>query len=1157
MADGNNSRKKDKKGAQSGLAAAGFISFADVMDGRSPSAASSSPGAVMEDNGGKGVAVYQGNHSELGMHCKKVLKKDLVTKMKAVQEINTILANEASAENNLVSGFLPFFTFLFPKLALENEWKVRERFGQLLLTIVSKDKQALTPYMKDIIGPWWQLISDPVLEVSEKFRSAFTAAVPPKKRRAVLLHLIPALMEYIVRYLAIETQELREMCVGCSTEELDEKQDRMVLSSITALDEVIRVLSSSAGDSNGTDSSNEAFISPLKELLAAKVLLQHGRSKQWSVRRALFKLLVSIAKYQPDVLTSSLPAVSKCLLEGLDSAVESGVGVDQVLAAWVELPSQLGEHFWSALPVGAIVKKIFSLRTAHADVLIDHALPFVANLPLSFASVFEQSGEADAQQAAQASKVFRSLVNQLNEWLAFCKTSPGNRKSAGIVAILETAVYMLLRKVSAEHSIAGCNVERAKQLLTLLSQTIVVSVDAVLKQQDSTGSKSLVEKSNDADAKLRNAVIKSLALLQRAAGQQQFFSSADWMELLFDKLYACVLEIGRSDGEEQLDPQIVIRALALLYEAHSASSAMAGNLSTDAGLCALFMQLIQQEAQPLLDNSAAEFVAVQKAMFILSSAVELQKGALLPMYLLFLAKIFQEHTSWLPLLLESFGSESHLDRATTTFNQMLFTLEALKLEGNYCSLVATTCVQSGVIIAVLILLQHSPIADNVLWSAESVAVLRSFANQCLLGDICEELTSQGLQRLSMHQRLKFLLNMRGLQSLQNINEEVLQRAKELWMDKASKPAVWYLLSALTMACRCGAVDSMKWIFAEGFGFQSKLLTLFLGRDRGNEHVISEAGDCVVDSWYSFEGNALSIIPTEERVAFGVSISNLLNEQFSPTAEHRFPPSKWSEHASQYLQLLKRGCFSDECSSVLSLFSSHYWKTLLGSASTDTLVFAVQCLHFILTSNHKHDQDLIAQDTELFLVLEQLLTMLIEAEGSTTEIVLIAQDIKLHLQQAVLLLELPKQVSFITALVNNLENFNLDGGLQFETLQAMLTDSLKHLVPGQQKGSHTIRFAIFMLLMICDDRVDRFTSPLPHPSNAKGLSLQYIAQQTISSDSSSMIHFTLKRAKLVSTHLENGLHRPYYTISIQDGGYVKEVQTEWHRYGLPINTMNRV
>lgn len=140
-----------------------FISFGDVS-----SSVSDESSSVAERNNKDGFTsspVYTGSDPELSQACKRLVKKDNKTKLKAILEITQILASRGAA---VVGDFLPYFVYILPRLALENSRQAREQLAVIFHGIIDVDKRLLGPYMKGLIGPWWTLSCDPCREVGTR-----------------------------------------------------------------------------------------------------------------------------------------------------------------------------------------------------------------------------------------------------------------------------------------------------------------------------------------------------------------------------------------------------------------------------------------------------------------------------------------------------------------------------------------------------------------------------------------------------------------------------------------------------------------------------------------------------------------------------------------------------------------------------------------------------------------------------------------------------------------------------------------------------------------------------------------------------------------------------------------------------------------------------
>jgi hypothetical protein len=381
-------KKKEKRVTvgSAKIAGSGFISFSDVVADEDQVVSNSTTVDFSTGNTNskslpmpalaRASPVYTGKCVELSVACKKLLKKDSTTKLKALQEINAVLkTNNAAAldndkDNRLIPEFLPFFAHALSKLCFDDSWQVRERLGQLLVAIVDGDKQALTPFMQDIIGPWWQLGADPVKEVQTTFQSAFDRAVPLKRRPLVLLHLSSSLLLHILRCCKMSSAELQEL-TQCSNDELDEKHERLLRSNIDGLAHLLCSLSVEQNESLIKTDSSELTLPTIStttyaDILSSSVLLQHAKSKHSSVRRAVYSVVSEFAERL--VSTASLVLLERereSLLSVLLNALEEKFDQDLVeaLHALLALAKRF-PGFWNrGQSVNLLLQKLKMLKT--------------------------------------------------------------------------------------------------------------------------------------------------------------------------------------------------------------------------------------------------------------------------------------------------------------------------------------------------------------------------------------------------------------------------------------------------------------------------------------------------------------------------------------------------------------------------------------------------------------------------------------------------------------------------------------------------------------------------------------------------------------------------------------------------------------------------
>jgi hypothetical protein len=67
--------------------------------------------------------VYSGEDSELNVSFRRLSKKEVITKLKALAELRELLP---SRTKEIVQGCLPYWAYIYPKLCIENDSRVRE-----------------------------------------------------------------------------------------------------------------------------------------------------------------------------------------------------------------------------------------------------------------------------------------------------------------------------------------------------------------------------------------------------------------------------------------------------------------------------------------------------------------------------------------------------------------------------------------------------------------------------------------------------------------------------------------------------------------------------------------------------------------------------------------------------------------------------------------------------------------------------------------------------------------------------------------------------------------------------------------------------------------------------------------------------------------------
>ena len=198
-----------KKSTGKGAPAVGaFISFGEVSSSSGADQSISDLGGHNKDTASRGdlQPVYTGNDTDLTVVSKKLLKKDSTTKLKAFNELIEIV--NKNEKQSYIVGFIPFFIYVYLRLSLDNDRKLRELLNIAFYNIVVNaekvegGKKVLAPYMKSIIGHLWMNASDSCSEVARAAMKVFNRAVSSDKRNQRLVSLSPFILKHVVHNLS-------------------------------------------------------------------------------------------------------------------------------------------------------------------------------------------------------------------------------------------------------------------------------------------------------------------------------------------------------------------------------------------------------------------------------------------------------------------------------------------------------------------------------------------------------------------------------------------------------------------------------------------------------------------------------------------------------------------------------------------------------------------------------------------------------------------------------------------------------------------------------------------------------------------------------------------------------------------------------------------
>ncbi|KAI7906774.1 uncharacterized protein BX663DRAFT_534810 [Cokeromyces recurvatus] len=175
---------------------------------------------------------------ELVVILKKISKRDVTTKLKALEELESYLKTNKSAIQLILNNWVT----LYNKLVLEVDRRVRLIANQVHALITANAKKKFAPILKELIGPWLLSMYDSSKDIVKVSQSAFETVFAADKRLGVISFCQKEILDYITDMLLYKTPETLSDARYVTKEEMFSKYARVVSSSLQILSYLIQFL---------------------------------------------------------------------------------------------------------------------------------------------------------------------------------------------------------------------------------------------------------------------------------------------------------------------------------------------------------------------------------------------------------------------------------------------------------------------------------------------------------------------------------------------------------------------------------------------------------------------------------------------------------------------------------------------------------------------------------------------------------------------------------------------------------------------------------------------------------------------------------------------------------------------------------------------------
>ncbi|NXW03176.1 LTN1 ligase, partial [Fregetta grallaria] len=246
--------------------------------------------------------------ADFRMVLRKLSKRDITTKLKAMQEFGT-MCKEREAE--VVKGVLPYWPRIYCKISLDHDRRVREATQQSFEQLILKVKKHLAPYLKSIMGYWLIAQCDTYSPAASAAKVAFEKAFPSSKQPEALAFCKDEILNVLQDHLLKETPDTLSDPQTVPEEEREAKFFRILTCSLLALKKLLSML---------PKKEMHSLEEKLTSLLSQNKFWKYGKHSIPQVRSAFFELASAFCQYLPELVKTEAPRVCPAVLLSIDDS---------------------------------------------------------------------------------------------------------------------------------------------------------------------------------------------------------------------------------------------------------------------------------------------------------------------------------------------------------------------------------------------------------------------------------------------------------------------------------------------------------------------------------------------------------------------------------------------------------------------------------------------------------------------------------------------------------------------------------------------------------------------------------------------------------------------------------------------------------------------
>ncbi|XP_066277345.1 E3 ubiquitin-protein ligase listerin-like isoform X3 [Branchiostoma lanceolatum] len=308
---------------------------------------------------------------EFRMVLRKLSKRDVTTKLKAIQEFGS-LCKERGEE--AVKGALPYWPRLYNRIAVDHDRRVREASQVAFQQLVLKVGRSLAPHLKHLMGIWLLSQCDTYVPSADAARLAFSSAFPQNKQAEALVFCKHEVLTHLQDNLFKQTPQTMSDPKTTSPEEVEAKYQRVVTASLMAIKLFMNIIPAS---------ENMDLTDTYARLLGNDKLWKFSKHKSPQIRGALYSVIAAFCVHAPEVARREAPRVCPSVLGNLDDS--DPAVCPHLWEAVLHVISTIEDCWQHVNPRKSVLPKLWIvLRTAgkgSGTAIFPNILPLLSKIP--------------------------------------------------------------------------------------------------------------------------------------------------------------------------------------------------------------------------------------------------------------------------------------------------------------------------------------------------------------------------------------------------------------------------------------------------------------------------------------------------------------------------------------------------------------------------------------------------------------------------------------------------------------------------------------------------------------------------------------------------------------------------------------------------------